>query len=64
MEIKAAQASISTSLASNSAGSATSVLVEQKKALQDFERLLKDSTDSKRVKKSIQFENYRTQKRK
>ena len=63
-QIRAAQASISNSMSSYSAGAGAPALVEQKKALEDFEKLLKDSTDSRRAKKSIQFENYRTQKRK
>ena len=64
MEVKAAQASLSRSISSYSAAGAASVILEQRKALERFEALLNDSADSRRAKKAIQFENYRTQKRK
>jgi len=63
-EIRAARAALQSSLASFPSGAGSSILVEQESRLQDFDALLKDSTDAKKVKKSIQYENYRVQKRK
>jgi Ca-activated chloride channel family protein len=61
-EIREAKAAVEASLVSGTGGAA-SVLQEQRGRLEKFEMQLNDSADAKRAKKSIQFENYRVQKK-
>jgi Ca-activated chloride channel homolog len=61
-EIKSAQDAIMASPAVGSTGAGGSLLNAQKGKLEQYQQLLKDSTDDRRAKKSIQFENYKTQK--
>ena len=61
-ELKSAQAAVVASPAASSAGAGGSLLREQKERLESYQQLLKDSTDDRKAKKSIQFENYKTQK--
>lgn len=61
-EIREAKAAVSASLISNVAGAGVAVLEEQRVRLERFETQLNDSSDSRRAKKSIQFENYKVQK--
>ena len=61
-ELKNAQAAVMASPAASSTGAGASLLMEQKGRLDSYQQLLKDSTDDRKAKKSIQFENYKTQK--
>lgn len=61
-ELQAAQSVINASPAAYSAGAGASILGEQKSRLESYQSLLKDSADAKKTKKSIQYENYKTQK--
>ena len=61
-ELQNAQAVVVSSPAATSTGAGASLLTEQKGKLEAFRQLLKDSTDDRKAKKSIQFENYKTQK--
>jgi Ca-activated chloride channel family protein len=61
-ELKAAEMFISSSPAAAS-GAGTAAIQEQRMRLQSYQGILKDSADSRRAKKSIQFDNYQTQKR-
>ncbi len=62
-ELKAAEASIVSSRAVSIGGAAGAVLQEQRARLQSYQSILKDSSDSRKAKKSIQFDNYRVQKK-
>jgi hypothetical protein len=61
-ELKSAQAAVMASPAASAAGAGASLLMDQKGRLESYQQLLKDSTDDRKAKKSIQFENYKTQK--
>jgi len=61
-ELKAAQVVVQSSPALSSAGAGGAILGLQKSKLEGYQNLLKDSADVRQVKKSIQFENYKTQK--
>jgi Ca-activated chloride channel family protein len=63
-ELKSAQAAIMASPAALSSGAGASLLNEQKGRLESYQQLLKDSTDDRKAKKSIQYENYQVQKKK
>ncbi len=63
--LHAAQGAISASPAMSAAGAGGAALRDQAAKLGSFEQMLKDSTgDTRKAKKSIQYENYRTQKSK
>lgn len=55
---------IMASPAAMGAGAASSQVRAQADRLDDFQRLLKDSSNTQRAKKAIQYENYKTQKNK
>lgn len=61
-ELKNAQAAVMASPAASTTGARASLLIKQKGRLESYQQLLKDSTDDRKAKKSIQFENYKTQK--
>jgi hypothetical protein len=61
-ELKAAEMFINSSPAASS-GAGTAAIQEQRIRLQSYQGILKDSADARRAKKSIQFDNYQTQKR-
>ena len=63
-ELKSAQATIMASPSASVAGAGASLLSEQKGRLESYQQLLKDSTDDRKAKKSIQYENYQVQKKK
>jgi Ca-activated chloride channel homolog len=63
-ELKSAEAAIMASPSVATGGAGASLLNEQKGRLESYRQLLKDSTDDRKAKKSIQFENYKTQKSK
>ena len=59
-----ARASLEASPAASMAGAAASeVMREQKERLNSYNSLLKDSSNAARAKKAIQYDNYRTQKK-
>ncbi len=61
--LRAAQGAVSASPAYSTAGAGGNALRQQAARLGSFEKMLKDSADdSRKAKKSIQYENYRTQK--
>lgn len=62
-ELKAAQAVVVLSPAAFSKGAGGAMLGEQRARLESFEKLLKDSVDLRKAKKSIQYENYQVQKK-
>jgi Ca-activated chloride channel family protein len=61
-ELRAASAVVISSPAASSMGAGASILGEQKSRLESFQKILQDSADSRKAKKSIQYENYQTQK--
>jgi len=61
-ELQSAQAAVMASPTASTTGAGASLLNEQKGRLESYQQLLKDSTDDRKAKKSIQFENYKTQK--
>ncbi len=61
-ELMDARSTIAASPAASAGGIGTSLLIEQRGRIESFQQLLKHSTDDRRAKKSIQFENYKTQK--
>lgn len=63
-ELREARSMIMASPAALAAGAAAGELRQQADKLDSFQRLLKDSSDSRRAKKAIQYENYKTQKNK
>jgi Ca-activated chloride channel family protein len=60
--MKGAEMFISASPAAASIGGAGAAVREQKLKLQSYESILRDSSDTRKAKKSIQYDNYRTQK--
>jgi Ca-activated chloride channel family protein len=62
-ELKAAEASLVASPAVSVGGTAGAALQDQRAKLQSYQNILKDTSDSRKAKKSIQFDNYQTQKR-
>jgi len=61
-EMKGAEMFISASPAVASTGAGGAVLQEQKLRLQSYQKILRDSSDARKAKKSIQYDNYQTQK--
>lgn len=64
MELKVAESSLATSPAAAIAGAAGEAVQEQMLKLQSYQSILKDSSDQRRAKKAIQYDNYQAQKRK
>jgi len=64
MELKAAESSLATSSAAAIAGAAGEAIQDQMLRLQSYQSILKDSSDQRRAKKAIQYNNYQTQKQK
>ena len=62
--IHEAKGMLSASPAAASMGASGEAIREQTAKLESFNDLLKDSSDAKKAKKAIQYENYRTQKSK
>jgi hypothetical protein len=62
--IHEAKEMLSASPAAASMGGSGEAVREQAAKLESFNDLLKDSSDAKKAKKAIQYENYRTQKSK
>lgn len=62
--LRQAQHTLSASPAASSMGAGGAEIRLQTDKLDSYEKLLKDSSDSRKAKKSIQYENYRTQKNK
>jgi Ca-activated chloride channel family protein len=62
-ELKAAESAVMTSPAALSKGAGGAMLGDQRARLESFQNLLRDSVDLRKAKKSIQFENYQTQKK-
>jgi Ca-activated chloride channel family protein len=61
--LRAAKGTVNSSPAMSAAGAGSAALREQAARLGSFEDMLKDSTgDARKAKKTIQYENYRTQK--
>jgi Ca-activated chloride channel family protein len=63
-ELDQARQILMASPAASAAGAASGELKQQATRLETFQQLLKDSSDTRRAKKAIQYENYRTQKNK
>ncbi len=63
-ELGEARSMIMSSPAAMGAGAASNQVRAQADRLDDFQRLLKDSSNTQRAKKAIQYENYKTQKNK
>jgi len=63
-ELREAEQTILASPAATAAGAASGELRRQADQLNAFQQLLRDSSDTRRAKKSIQYENYKTQKNK
>jgi Ca-activated chloride channel homolog len=61
-ELKSAQSAVLASPAAASTGAGATLLNEQKGRLEQYQQLLKDTTDDRKAKKQIQFENYKVQK--
>ena len=62
-ELKNAQDAVMASPAAFSTGAGASLLIQQKGRLESYQQLLKDSTDDRKAKKAIQYENYQVQKK-
>jgi Ca-activated chloride channel family protein len=62
-EMKGAEMLISASPAATSTGAGGAVLQEQKQRLQSYQKILRDTSDTRKAKKSIQYDNYQTQKK-
>jgi Ca-activated chloride channel family protein len=62
-ELKDAETAIMASPAALSTGAGASLLNQQKGRLESYQQLLKDSTDDRKAKKSIQYENYQVRKK-
>ncbi len=62
-ELKAAQSAVMLSPAAYSKGASGAMLGEQRARLESFQNLLRDSVDSRKAKKAIQYENYQVQKK-
>ncbi|HEY5615442.1 MAG TPA: hypothetical protein VIL52_05420, partial [Bacteroidota bacterium] len=63
-ELREAKSMLMASPAASAQGAASGDLRRQATELDKFEQLLKDSSDTKRAKKAIQYQNYQTQKNK
>ncbi len=63
-EFKSAQEFISTSSAAGAGGEASAAIQSQSAKIKSYEQIMKTEKDSRRAKKSIQYENYKTQKSK
>jgi Ca-activated chloride channel family protein len=63
-ELGEARSMIMASPAAVGAGAASNQVRVQADRLDDFQKLLKDSSNTQRAKKAIQYENYKTQKNK
>jgi Ca-activated chloride channel family protein len=62
-ELKAAESAVMTSPAAFSKGAGGAMLGDQRARLEGFQNLLRDSANSRKAKKAIQFENYQVQKK-
>ncbi|MCX6134199.1 MAG: VWA domain-containing protein [Ignavibacteriales bacterium] len=62
-ELKAAQSAMMLSPAAFSKGAGGAMLGEQRVRLESFQKLLEDSVDFRKAKKSMQYENYQAQKK-
>jgi len=63
-ELREAKSALMASPAASAQGAASGDLRRQAEKMEEFDKLLKDSTDTRRAKKAIQYENYKTQKNK
>lgn len=62
-ELKSAQSAVMMSPAAMSKGAGGAMLGDQRARLESFQNLLRDSVDSRKAKKAIQYENYQVQKK-
>ncbi|MCI0707998.1 MAG: VWA domain-containing protein [Ignavibacteriae bacterium] len=63
-ELRDAKSVLMASPAASADGAGAGYLLQQAGELDKYEQLLKDSTDTRRAKKAIQYENYRNQRNK
>lgn len=63
-EMRTAESAVSTSQAAGASGEAGAAIEEQKARILQYQSILKDEQDARKAKKSIQYDNYKTQKKK